>query len=60
MNGSDALNNPDGDGFDVNKNGKIEAVEAFVNWMEYHIKSDILLNNSIKSGIIYPDNHTSS
>ena len=60
MNGSDALNNPDGDGFDVNNNGKIESEEAFVNWMEYHIKSDILLYNSIQSGIFYPDNHTSS
>ena len=60
MNGSDALNNPDGDGFDVNNNGIIESEEAFVNWMEYHIKSDILLSDSIHSGTIYPDNHTST
>ena len=60
MNGSDALENPDGDGFDVNKNGIIELEEAFVNWMEYHIKSDILISDSLSSGSVYPDNHTSS
>lgn len=60
MNGSDALMNPDGDGFDVNLNGVIEPEEAFVNWMEYHIKSEILLTDSVYSGGDYPGNHTSN
>ena len=45
---------------DSNKNGIIELEEAFVNWMEYHIKSDILISDSLSSGSVYPDNHTSS
>ena len=60
MNGSDALKNPDGDGFDVNKNGFIDQEEAFVNWLEYHMKSEILLQDSTHSGMQYPDNFTSS
>ncbi len=58
MNGSDSLNNPDGDGFDVNMNGELELEEAFVNWFEYHIKSEIILENSTQSGIPYPENMT--
>ena len=60
MNGSDALKNPDGDGFDVNKNGIIDQEEAFVNWLEYHMKSEILLQDSTHSGMEYPDNFTST
>ena len=56
MNGSDALNNPDGDGFDANFNGILELEESFVNWLEYHIKSEIFLHNSTQSGINYPQN----
>ena len=60
MNGSDALKNPDGDGFDINKNGVIDQEEAFVNWLEYHMKSEILLQDSTHSGMKYPDNFTSN
>ena len=59
MNGSDALNNPDGDGFDANFNGVLEPEESFFNWLEYHIKSEILLQDSTQSGIIFPENITS-
>ena len=58
MNGSDSLNNPDGDGFDANRNGVLELEESFVNWLEYHIKSEIILPNSTESGEKYPQNMT--
>ena len=58
MNGSDALNNPDGDGFDINRNGILEIEESLVNWLEYHIKSEIILSNSTISGAMLPDNLT--
>ena len=35
---SDATNNPDGDGFDVNHNGILEPDEEFNNYLEYHIR----------------------
>ena len=38
LNGSDALNNPDGDGFDVNHDGVLDLNESLVNWLEYHLK----------------------
>ena len=38
LNGSDATNNPDGDGFDVNNNGILEPDEEFNNYLEYHIR----------------------
>ena len=58
MNGSDSLNNPDGDGFDLNRNGVLELEESFVNWLEYHIKSDIILPNKTFTGQNYPQNMT--
>ena len=57
MNGSDSLNNPDGDGFDLNRNGVLELEESFVNWLEYHIKSEIILTNSTFTGQNYPQEH---
>ena len=41
LNGSDAFENPDGDGYDINHNGVIEENEAFVNWLEYNIRDDL-------------------
>ena len=38
LNGSDYLNNPDGDGYDVNLDGEISPDEEFNNWLEYHIR----------------------
>ncbi|MFQ3344067.1 MAG: hypothetical protein ACKVI6_03200 [Candidatus Poseidoniales archaeon] len=56
LNGSDYLNNPDGDGFDVNSDGILSLEEQLVNWMEYYLNTDILYGNSTSSGLIYPDN----
>ena len=54
MNGSDAFENPDGDGYDVNKNGVLEPSEMFVNYLEYHISTDLFLNNQTLSGMELP------
>ncbi len=56
MNGSDSLNNPDGDGFDANNDGILDISESYVNWFEYHIKSTVLLSNSTESGEKFPEN----
>ena len=56
MNGSDSLKNPDGDGFDLNNDGILEVGESYVNWLEYHIKSEILLSENTESGVSYPGN----
>ena len=45
LNGSDAFENPDGDGYDINHNGVIEENEAFVNWLEYNIRDDLFSGN---------------
>ncbi len=58
MNGSDPLNNPDGDGFDANNDGVLDQSESFVNWLEYHIKSETLQSSSTDSGLPYPDNYS--
>lgn len=60
MNGSDYLKNPDGDGFDTNNNGILELNESLVNWLEYHLKSEILMPNGTFSGIQYPENLTTN
>ena len=38
MNGSDSLNNPDNDGFDINFDGVLEGGEQLNNYLEYHLK----------------------
>ena len=58
LNGSDALNNPDGDGFDVNHDGILELNESLVNWLEYHLKDQIIYSDSTESGLNFPDNFT--
>jgi len=60
LNGSDALMNPDGDGFDVNMNGELELDEQFVNWLEYHIRDGIIGTTSIIGGSEYPEGFNSS
>ena len=37
--------NPDGDGYDVNKDGVLTQNEMFVNYLEYHIRSGLFLDN---------------
>ena len=56
MNGSDAFSNPDGDGYDVNRDGEIGPDEQFNNWMEYHIVDRILLSNRSLDGTLHYSN----
>ncbi len=58
LNGSDALNNPDGDGFDVNYDGVLDLNESLVNWLEYHLKDQIIYSDSTDSGLAFPENFT--
>ena len=60
MNGSDYLNNPDGDGFDVNHDGVLDLEESLVNWLEYHLKSEILDVDQTASGDIPREIHHSA
>ncbi len=60
LNGSDALSNPDGDGYDVNHDGNITADEEFNNWMEYHIMNDQIFGDYTELGIQMPHNFTTS
>ena len=55
MNSSDAFNNPDGDGYDVNRDGIIGPDEALNNWMEYHIIDRIMLANESTDGRLHPN-----
>jgi hypothetical protein len=50
LNGSDAGNNPDGDGYDVNHDGILTPDEQYNNWMEYHIGSLILMGDVDQDG----------
>ena len=56
LNGSDAFENPDGDGYDINHNGVIEDNEAFVNWLEYNIRDDLFDGNTTLDGVTLPNN----
>ena len=58
LNGSDALNNPDGDGFDVNHDGVLDLNESLVNWLEYHLKDQIIQTDTTDTGLAFPDNFT--
>ena len=55
LNGSDLFENPDGDGYDINHNGFLEQNEAFVNWLEFHIRSDLFSTNMTMSGEPLPN-----
>ena len=55
LNGSDARNNPDGDGFDVNHDGILDLNESLVNWPEYHLKDQLIYSDSTDSGLSFPD-----
>ncbi|MDP6905789.1 MAG: hypothetical protein QF440_00030, partial [Candidatus Thalassarchaeaceae archaeon] len=50
LNGSDAGNNPDGDGYDVNHDGILSQDEMLTNWLEYHIGSTIVLGDVDSDG----------
>ena len=56
LNGSDAFENPDGDGYDINHNGIIEDNEAFVNWLEYNIRDTLFDGNMSFDGELIPNN----
>jgi hypothetical protein len=58
LNGSDAFENPDGDGYDINHNGVIEDNEAFVNWLEYNVRDNLYSGNMSFDGELIPDNFT--
>ena len=58
LNGSDAFENPDGDGYDVNRDGVLSQDEAFVNYLEYHIRSDLFSGNQTLDGVELPGNFT--
>ncbi|MCH2645092.1 MAG: hypothetical protein MKZ54_07375, partial [Candidatus Poseidoniaceae archaeon] len=55
LNGSDLFENPDGDGYDVNKDGVLSQNEMFVNYLEYHIRSGLFLNNQTFDGMELPN-----
>ena len=50
LNGSDAGNNPDGDGYDVNHDGILQPEESLTNWMEYYLSSLIMLGDVDQTG----------
>jgi hypothetical protein len=58
MNGSDALNNPDGDGYDINRDGVLDQNESLVNWLEYHLKDQLIYSDSTEFGLEFPENFT--
>ncbi|MBR84639.1 MAG: hypothetical protein CMA85_01675 [Euryarchaeota archaeon] len=60
LNGSDYLNNPDGDGYDVDRDGILSPEESLVNWLEYHLKSSILYGDQTAAGEPFPENFTTS
>ena len=55
LNGSDALNNPDGDGYDINMDGVLSMDEQLVNWLEYHLKDQIIYADATESGMEFPN-----
>ena len=58
LNGSDLFENPDGDGYDVNKDGVLTQNEMFVNYLEYHVRSGLFLNNQTLDGMELPNGFT--
>ena len=55
LNATDIFENPDGDGYDINHNGVLEDNEAFVNYLEFHVRSDLFNGNQTLAGIPLPD-----
>ena len=60
LNGSDAFENPDGDGYDVNRDGVLSPDESFVNYLEYHLRTDLFLGNATLSGVPLPSGFNTS
>jgi hypothetical protein len=54
LNGSDVLSNPDGDGYDINHDGILTLDEQFVNYLEYHLRSDLFVANGTLDGEEFP------
>lgn len=55
LNASDILENPDGDGFDINHDGVIQQNEAFVNWLEFHVRNNLFDGNQTSDGVLLPN-----
>jgi hypothetical protein len=55
LNGSDAFKNPDGDGYDINHDGVLQSNEEFVNWLEFHVRTDLFDYNVTFDGVALPD-----
>jgi len=60
LNGSDAFENPDGDGYDINHDGVLSDDEAFVNYLEYHIRDHLFLGNATLEGESIPGGFNTS
>ncbi|MCS5533592.1 MAG: thrombospondin type 3 repeat-containing protein [Candidatus Poseidoniaceae archaeon] len=58
LNSSDILENPDGDGFDINHDGVLQQNEAFVNWLEFHVRNNLFDGNQTLDGVTLPDGLT--
>ena len=55
LNASDLFENPDGDGYDINHDGILDDNEAFVNYLEFHIRSDLFSGNQTLAGVAIPN-----
>ena len=47
--------NPDGDGYDIDHDGVLSEDEAFVNYLEYHVRTDLFSGNMTLSGVPLPE-----
>ncbi len=50
LNGSDAFNNPDNDGVDLNLDGILSEDEALTNFLEYHLRDTLFSSNGSLNG----------
>ena len=60
LNGSDAFENPDGDGYDIDHDGILSLNESFVNYLEYHLRSDLFSGNQTLGGVTLPEGFTTN